>query len=290
MFKTSPSERVFGFFNISVLLVLSLCFIYPFWHTLVLSFSSVKQAMTLGLKLFPMPVSLDSYARIFSTNLILTGYINTLIRTLLGTVLTLLVTFSAAYALAKKELVGRETITLLILFTMFFNGGLIATYLNIRDLHLMGSRLALILPLATSAWNLVIARNFISSLPVELEESAYLEGAGPIKTMLYIILPLSKPILAVLALWTAVAHWNAWFDAMLFVNDRSKMVLQLVLRSLIIEENQSMLGNILNKNQMVLPESVKAATIMISIGPIILLYPFMQRYFIKGILIGSLKG
>ncbi len=290
MFKQSISEKIFSTFSIIILTLLSICFIYPFWHTLVMSFSSVEQAMTLGLKLFPNPISFDSYNKIFSTNLLLIGYFNTIIRTAVGTMLTLVVTFSGAYALSKKELVGKNAITIFILFTMFFNGGLIAAYLNIRDLHLMGSRLALILPLATSAWNLVIARNFISSLPLELEESAYLEGAGPIKTMLYIMLPLSKPILAVLALWTAVAHWNSWFDAMLYVNDRSKMVLQLVLRSMLTEENQSLISNILNKNQMVLPEAVKAATIIVSIGPIILLYPFVQKHFIKGILVGSLKG
>ena len=290
MHKHSISQQIFNSLNIIFMIILSIGFIYPFWQTLVLSFATTKQAMELGLKLFPSPVSLDSYQKIFSTDLIAIGYFNTIIRTGVGTLLTLIVTFAASYALSRKELAGRDVITIFILFTMFFDGGLIATYLNIRDLHLMGSRWALILPMITSAWNLVITRNFISTIPVELEESALLEGAGPIKIMMHIMIPLSKPILAVIALWTAVSHWNSWFDAMLYANERSMMVLQLVLRNLLIEENQSMISNLLMKNQTVMPETVKAATIIMSIGPIVLMYPFMQRYFIKGILIGSLKG
>ena len=273
------------------MLVLVILFVYPLWDVLVLSFSTPQNASKLGLRLFPIPVSLDAYGEMLKNKLIYIGYVNTLIRVVVGTLLTVSVTFCGAYALSKRGMPFRNPITLLILFTMFFNGGLIATFLNIRDLGLMDTRLALILPLTTSAWNLVLTRNFIASIPKELEESAFIDGAHPLKMIFYIMLPLSTPILAVLGLWTAVGHWNAWFDALIYINDPNKMVLQLLLRRLIIEESIEIL-NVERAGlfRVPLPQTLKAATIMITIGPIVLMYPFLQKYFVKGILVGSLKG
>jgi putative aldouronate transport system permease protein len=182
---------------------------------------------------------------------------------------------------------------MLILFTMFFGGGLIPSYLLMKNLNLLDSLWALILPSATSAWNLIIARNFISSLPESLEEAAYVDGAHPLTVIFKIMLPLSMPIIAVLALWSAVGHWNAWFDAMIYVRDRDKMVLQLILRQIIISNSNEMVGsgNLLNVTTAeTTPETVKAATIIVTIAPIIFAYPFLQKYFVKGIMVGAIKG
>ena len=265
-------------------------FLYPFWYSLVMSFSTPANASELGLKIFTWPVSLEAYIKVFRSEVIYIGYINTIFRTVIGTALTLFVTYCGAYALKDKELPFRNTITLFVLFTMFFNGGLIAIYLNIKTLGLMGSRWALILPLTTSAWNLIVARNFMMALPKELEDAALVDGAHPLKMIFYIMLPLSGPILAVLALWTAVLHWNSWFDALLYVSDYSKMVLQLILRRILIEHQEEMMDSMVGSSTQITGETVRAATIIVSIGPIIIMYPFLQKYFVKGILIGSLKG
>jgi putative aldouronate transport system permease protein len=183
-------------------------------------------------------------------------------------------------------------ILLFITFTMFFSGGLIPSYLNMRNLNLINSRWALILPGLTSAWNLIVARNFIASLPDSLEEAAFVDGAHPLTVVFTIMLPISMPIIAVLALWTAVGHWNAWFDANIYVRDPNKMVLQLTLRRILVEGSLDVMGgDVLNASSATTtPETVKAATIIVSIVPIILFYPFLQKHFVKGVMVGSIKG
>ena len=282
---------VFNLVNYVFMTLLAVLFVYPFWDILVLSFSTPIQASRLGLRFLPQPPVLGAYISIFKTDVILIGYGNSLIRTIGGTSLNVTVTYLGAYALAKRELPFRRTITLFILFTLFFNGGLIATYLNIKSLGLLGSRWALVLPTAASAWSLIIARNFLMSLPQELEDAAFVDGAHPLAVVILVMLPLSAPIVAVLALWSAVGHWNAWFDALIYVTARHKMVLQLVLRRIIIAETQETLfPELFMTTYATTPETTKAATIMVTVLPIVAVYPFLQRYFVKGILIGSLKG
>ena len=246
----------------------------------------------MGLKLFPDNINIESYRQVFQSDLIFIGYGNTILRTVSGTLLSVMVTYFGAYALSKKELPFRNLLTLFVLITMFFNGGLIPTYLNIKRLGLMGSRLALILPLATNAWYLIIARNFIMSLPAELEDAAFIDGAKPFTMVFRVMFPLSMPILVVIALWTAVSHWNSWFDAMIYVRERNKMVLQLILRRILIENSDEMIKQVYVSGTSVptTPETVKAATIAVSVAPILLMYPFLQKYFVKGVMIGSLKG
>lgn len=289
----SIGALLFDVFLYAFMSFLVVIFLYPFWDTVVLSFSTPAYASRLGIRLFPVPISLGAYRTVFSSDIVFIGYANTICRTAAGTVLTLTVTYLGAYALAKRTLPFRTPLTIFILFTMFFNGGLIATYLNIKSLGLLNTRWALILPLLTSAWNLVIARNFMMSLPQELEDSAMVDGASVYGIVFRIMLPLSAPIMAVLGLWTAVAHWNAWFDAMIYVSGRNKMVLQLVLRKILIESSSSqerLLQNLTLDTEQTTPETVKGAVIVVSVVPILVLYPFLQRYFVKGILVGSLKG
>jgi putative aldouronate transport system permease protein len=289
----SPLDKVFNAFNYILMFMLMIIFVYPFWSTMVMSFSDPKFSGVMGIKLYPVNgISLNSYKSVFTDNIIYIGYMNTLFRTLIGTILTVLITYCGAYSLTKKQLPFRKTITLIILFTMFFSGGLVPSYLLIKQLGLVGSRWSLIVPGLTSAWSLLIARNFISSLPEAIEESAIIDGAGRLTVISRILMPLSMPIIAVLALWTAVGHWNAWFDAMIYISDRDKMVLQLVLRRILIDSDPQILsdGALTRTTAETTPETVKAATVIVSILPIILFYPILQKYFVKGVLVGSLKG
>jgi len=285
-------EKAFDVTNYMIMILLMFIFIYPFWETLVNSFSSPIGAERLGLKFLPVGFNFQSYKNVFSSKFIYIGYYNTLYRTLFGTTLTVFVTYCGAYSLSKKMLPGRAIIMFFIAFTMFFSGGLIPSYLMMKRLDLIGSRWALILPGLTSAWNLIIARNFISSLPETLEEAAFVDGAHPLTVVFKIMFPISMPIIAVLALWTAVGHWNSWFDAMIYVRDSKKMVLQLALRRILIEESRDMIGgDVLNASSAATtPETVKAATIIVSIIPIVLFYPFLQKHFIKGVMVGAIKG
>ncbi|NLC67939.1 MAG: carbohydrate ABC transporter permease [Clostridiaceae bacterium] len=290
--KKTTGEILFDVFNYVLMLILSFAFIYPFWETLVNSFSSPVGAQRLGLKFYPIGFNLDSYINIFKSKYIFIGYYNTLYRTIIGTVLSVLVTYCGAYVLSKKNLPGRVVILFLITFTMFFSGGLIPSYLNMRRLNLINTRWALILPGLTSAWNLIIARNFIDSLPDSLEEAAIVDGAHPLIIVFRIMLPISMPIIAVLALWNAVGHWNSWFDANIYVRDPKKVVLQLVLRRVLIDDSRDMIGGDVLKasTASTTPETIKAATIIVSIVPIILFYPYLQKYFVKGVMIGAIKG
>ena len=281
---------VFDFCNYLFAGVLALLCLYPLWDTLMLSLSTPVNAMRLGVRLFTSPISFEAYGVIFSSPILATAYYNSILRTVVGTALTLLVTYCAGYALARIDLPLRKSITAFVLFTMFFNGGLIAIYLNILDLGLMNSRWALILPLTTTAWNLLIARNFLMALPRELEDAAVADGAHPLRIVFSIMFPISTPVLAVLALWTAVMHWNAWFDALLYMREESKVVLQILLRRLTVEEYAITRRPFLLETRGTTTPSIRAGTIIVTIGPIILMYPFLQRYFVKGILIGSLKG
>jgi len=286
-------DIIFDVINYTLMIALSIAFIYPFWQTIVLSFSSPKYAYSLGVKLWPQGFNLKSYEEVFKSKVIYTGFINSLTRTLIGTTLTILVTYCGAYALSKKNLPFRNIITLLILFTMFFSGGLIPSFLLVNSLKMHNTIWALIFPITTSAWNLIITRNFIASLPESLEEAALVDGAHPIAVVFRIMFPLSMPIIAVLALWSAVHHWNSWFDAMIYIRDEEKMVLQQILRRIIIDDSKDIMetaGLLTITTAQTTPETIKSATIVVTMLPIILVYPFLQKYFVKGIMIGALKG
>ena len=295
-YRQTVASRTFDILNYIFLGLLGLLFLYPFWDTLILSVSTPENTDVLGLRLFTWPVTFFPYNLWLKTGQVYTGYYNTLFRTIIGTTLTVFVTYFAAYSLAKRELPLRTFLTIFILFTMFFQGGLIPKYLNMQWLGLLESRWSLILPLLTSAWYLILTRNFIMSLPKELEDAAIMDGANPIKMIFYIMLPLSMPIIAVLTLWVSVSHWNQWFDCLLYIHDPEKAVLQIMLQRIVITEaiGSPLLGDadlveeFMGKEK--LPRTIRAAAVMVTIGPIILAYPFLQKYFVKGIMIGSLKG
>lgn len=297
--RRTTGERVFDTINVVFMVVLSLTIIYPFLQQITMSLSPVDQALKVGLKLFPTRVTFASYRRIFATGQITRAYYYTILRTVVGTSLTMVVSSALAYPLAKKYLPLRNLWTSLIVFTMFFSGGLIPTYFLIRNVGIMNTVWALILPALVDPFAMIIMRNYFMSLPEELDESAKMDGASELLIFARIIIPISKPILATVALWTIVFHWNSWFDAMIYIQTPRINVIQMVLRRVLLESNLmfSGMGSDVQVAQQsdasvrqFTPETVKAAILMVSTLPVLLVYPFLQKYFVKGIMIGSLKG
>ena len=289
--RLSRGEKVFNVANIIVLGAVGLLCLYPFLYTLSISLSSATEASRAGFHFFPRQVTFLSYKMVLSDPSILTGYLNTLLRTTLGTVLTLVATCVAAYPLSRREMPHRAMITFLIIFTMLFGGGTVTSYLLIKGLGMINTVWALVVPGLITAFNVIIVKNFFQSLPESLIESARIDGAGEWTILFRIYLPLSKPVLATVALWTAVAHWNAWFDAMLYITDDRHQVLQTFLQRIVIQSSTQMIELGVTDSQMMqfTGETIKAATIIITILPIVCCYPFIQKYFVKGIMLGGVK-
>jgi len=290
--RRSRGERIFNVVNLLLLGFLGLLALYPFVYTASISVSTAAEAGRDGLHLFPREVSLTAYEMVFNNPEIVTGYINTLFRTVVGTALTLVVTCLCAYPLSKRDLPHRGTFTFVILFTMIFQGGLVPTYLLIKNVGLIDSVWVYVLPMLTSAFNVIIVKSFFQSIPDSLAESASIDGASDFRTLFQIYIPLSKPVLATVALWTAVMHWNMWFDALLYVNSESKQVMQMILRRIVIENSTDLIEKGLVNPDITLftTDTIKAATVVVTILPILLVYPFVQRYFVKGIMLGGVKG
>lgn len=283
----------FDIINVIILTLLVFTTLYPFLNQLTLSLSTTKEAYSPGLHLLPKPgeMTIDPYRVVFRSRNIWIGFGNSVIRVVAGTLLALLVYGLSAYALSKPNFPGVKIFTFLFVFTMLFDGGVIPNYILIRKLGLMNTRLALIFQGVVSAFNIIIIRNFYKSIPESLEESAKIEGAGDITIFFRIILPLSKPVMATVGLWVAIWHWNNWFDAMLYITNQDKQVIQIILREILINNTGDMLSDV-RKNQSMDFQLVqlRAAVIIISILPMMMLYPFLQRYFVKGIMLGSVKG
>ncbi|MCI3926982.1 carbohydrate ABC transporter permease [Paenibacillus sp. TRM 82003] len=295
MKRIRPRTRSFGslLFDIgNTLLMLLLCVttLYPFLFLLNISLNTSDVSFT-TIKLIPESFTLENYRQVMSEDNIRTGFANAVVRTVLGTSLTLVTTIAAAYALSKPYYPHRTFWTQLIILTMFFSGGLIPTYLLVKDLALLNTVWALVLPPMVSAFQLIVARNFLQTLPIEVEESARIDGANDLYILWKIVVPLSMPIVITLGLWNIVGHWNAWFDSMLYMTKPEKEVLQVVMRRIVLDGEMDMLSTAVPEAQrLVNPETLKAATIMVTTLPIILIYPFVQKYFVKGMLVGSVKG
>lgn len=284
--RRTPGDLTFECFNGLFMILLSFSTLYPF---MFLIFQSLGNSARLSI--LPTTIDFSAYHNVMHNSLVWSGFRNTILRTVVGTSLSVLVTASAAYALSKKYFPNRNFWTALFVFTMFFSGGLIPSYLVNRNLGLYDNFWVMILPGAFSTYNMVIMRNFFMSLPNELDESAKIDGANDIQIMYKVIIPISLPIIATIALWNAVGHWNAWFDCMIYIQDPKRQVLQLILRRIVIEgtgQYVSFTGTL--DDGTYTPEAIKAATTIVATLPILLVYPFVQKYFVKGVMIGSLKG
>ncbi|TCL68569.1 carbohydrate ABC transporter membrane protein 2 (CUT1 family) [Hydrogenispora ethanolica] len=291
-YRASAVERLVTGGIYALMFLICVVTLYPFLYILSTSLASSNVPLT-QIQLIPPEISLESYRRVLEYPLIGIGYCNTIVRTVLGTFLSVLVTLMMAYPLSKKYFPHRTFWTGLVVFTMFFSGGIIPNYILVRSLGLMNTVWALVLPELVSAFNLVIVRNFMMSLPDSLEESAKIDGANDITILFRIVLPICKPIIATIALWVAVWHWNSWFDSLIYATRAENQVVQLVMRRIVLEGSQnsmSLSAQMNRQNEIVTPENLKAATIMVTTIPILLVYPFVQKYFVKGIMIGSLKG
>ncbi|MFD1989539.1 carbohydrate ABC transporter permease [Paenibacillus nicotianae] len=292
--RKSRGDMWFDIINYILLTFIMLLVLYPLYFVLVASFSDPNYIYSGEIWLFPKGFTLDGYARIFNDSSIWIGYANSILYATLGTLIGVAVTVFAAYPLARKNLAGKSLIMWFLLITMFFSGGLIPTYLLIKDLHLLNTMWALILPGAGGVFNVIIVRTFFqSSIPDEMWEAASIDGCSNTRFFWSIVLPLSKSILAVMVLYHVVGFWNGFFDALIYLSDDKKYPLQLVLRNILIQ-NQVNSGMMIDVEsyaaKMRVTELIKYGVIMVSSLPLLMLYPFLQKYFVKGVMIGSIKG
>lgn len=290
--KKSPAEQAFNVFNIIFLTALSIITLYPFLYVVFASFSNPAEFLkSSGLLLKPAGFSLEAYKRVLEKPEIILGYGNTIFYVVAGTSVSMLLTMSLGYVLSRKNLYFANVIMLMIVFTMYFNGGLVPTYLVVRNLGLTDTRLAVILPTAIMTSNLIIMRTAFRGVPDALEEAAKIDGMGPLGILFKIMIPLTAPTIAVLVLYYAVFQWNGWFQAAIYLRDSSLYPLQLYLREILILNNQDdMLIASESAEQMALSETLKYATIIVATVPILILYPFLQKYFAQGVMIGAVKG
>ena len=286
--------RRFNTFDIALyifLILISFTMLYPFWELFIISFMEHEEARQYGFKFWAKKFILGNYAHVLKSNAIFTAYKNTIIRTVLGVVFSITLTFMTAYPLAHRKLPLNKSLTMLITFTMFFSGGLIPTYLLVRSLGLYNKLIALIFVNLLSPFYIFLLRNYIRGVPDSLEESATIDGATHMTILTRIIMPVCKPIVATLGLWIAVLHWNAWFDAMIYTPKPALLTLQMYLRNIILQHQVSSVDEVLlDFQEPILLESIISVNIILAIGPIVLIYPFIQKYFIRGVFAGSIKG
>jgi len=299
--RKSASDRVFDALNITFMALFALIMVYPLYFTVIASVSDPYSVVNGEVYLVPKGFTLEAYQNVFKEERIWTGYGNTIRYTVLGTLFNLFLTIPAAYTLSKKKLLGRGVLGIYFLIPMYFGGGLVPTYLQVKALGLMNTSYTLILLGGISIYNLIVTRVFFqSSIPDALYESARIDGANELRTFFQIALPLAKPIIAVMALYYAVGHWNSYFNALIYISKDSYQPLQIVLRNILLNNQMSMaiLGTEITDADAIqdaarrqyLAQGMKYALIFISSAPLLVAYPFVQKHFVKGVMIGSIKG
>lgn len=293
--KKISSDRVFDIFNYTLLMIIIILVAYPLYYVLVASISNPYEVYAGHTLLFPSEITFEGYKRVFREASIATGYLNSVYYTLLGTVVTTSLVITTGYVMSKKTLPFRTAIMMFFVVTMYFSGGLIPTYLVVSNLGLLNNVWALILPGGVSVYNVIVTRTFFeTSIPGEIYEAASIDGCSHLGTYFKIALPLAKPIIAVIVIFTMVGYWNDWFQALLYMQEKSRYPLQLALRQILIqsETTASMMGNMdggyaeANK----ITELIKFASIVVGSVPMLIAYPFVQKYFEKGFTVGAVKG
>lgn len=291
--KESAGDKAFMLAIYVVLTLVVIVVLYPLIFIVSSSISSPAAVTSGRVWLWPVDISFKGFEVLFKTPEIVSGYANSIFYTTAGTLISITLTVMIAYPLSRKGFFGRNTLMMIITFTMIFNGGLIPTYLVVKEMHLLDTRWALLIPNAIWVWQVIIARSFFqSSIPDELMEASEIDGCSDMRFIWSVVLPLSKPILAVLVLMYAVGQWNAYFDALIYLKSTDLYPLQLVLRSIIIQNNSSGgamdVGKMVEKQQ--LSELLKYSLIVVATLPVLVIYPFVQRYFVQGMMVGSVKG
>ncbi|HYJ12719.1 MAG TPA: carbohydrate ABC transporter permease [Thermomicrobiales bacterium] len=288
------SDRAFTVFNYIILTLFLIVVAYPLIYVFSASMSDPRAVISGEMWLWPVDITFDGYRAVFRNNRIITGFQNSLFYTVVGTFVSVTLTILAAYPLSRKDLAGRNVIMFFFVFTLLFGGGLIPTYLVVREVGLLNTRWALIIPTALSVYNMIITRTFFqSTIPDELLEAAQLDGCSDFRFVRDVVIPLSGPIIAVNALFYAVSQWNQYFNALIYLTNPDLFPLQLVLREILVQ-NQVDFSQISDVNQLMarqqLQDLLKYSLIVVASAPVLILYPFVQKHFVRGVLIGSLKG
>jgi len=287
--KRSRGEKIFDCFNIIFMLFMMAICLYPFWYVICASISKSTLFMShTGFLLKPLGYSIASYKNVFQNQRIWIGYANTIFYVVVGTAMNIFMTILGAYFMSRRDVPGKKFIIMLVVFTMYFSGGMIPAFLNIQSLGLFDTRWAILLPGLINTSNLIIMRTAMQAIDVSMEEAAMIDGATHIDILFRVMIPLVKPTLAVLVLYYGVSHWNSWFSAMIYLDNPNKEPLQLVLRQILIINDMTDMS--VGEDVELISETIKYATIVVSTLPILALYPFLQKYFNKGIMIGALKG
>ncbi len=288
--RETAGERLFYAFVILCMIAVLIITLYPFVYVISMSLSSAVHVIRQDVWLLPKGLTLDSYARVLQEPGLWQAYGNTILYTVAGTAVNVLMTVMLAYPLSKQTFWGRKPLSVFVNLTMFFNAGMIPNFLLIRALGLYDNRLVMIIPGAISVYNMIIARTFFSGLPLSLEESASLDGANNVTILMRIIMPISMPVIAVLTLFYAVGHWNTYFTALLYLPDQAKQPLQMFLVRLLVQNQQLMADGVGDALQQAISAmQIKYATIIVVILPILFVYPFLQRYFVQGVMVGAIK-
>lgn len=292
--KNTREDKIFYAITYLVVTLIFLAVLYPIIYIISASFSSPAAVSTGKVILWPVDFSLDGYQAVFENKDVLTGYRNTIFYTVFGTFINVVVTLFAAYPLSRTDFIGRRYFLFFFTFTMLFGGGMIPTYMVMRDLHLLNTVWAVLLPGAVAVYNLMVARSFIEgNIPRELLEATQVDGCSDFRYFWSFVLPLSKPVIAVITLFYAVAHWNAYFNAFLYLDNRELFPLQLFLREILINNKVDAsvaVDQAFLEAKQGLSDLLKYSLIIVSTLPIMCLYPFIQKYFVKGVMIGSVKG
>ena len=287
---------VFDFVLYTLMTLLTASFLYPFIYVLSVSVSDSYAVAQNSVRLLPIGFDIKAYQHVLRDDTIFRAYMNTVLYSAIGTIITLVLTCLAAYPMAMKNLYGKPVIIVFFAIPMFFGGGLIPFYLLIRDLHILNTIWAIVVPGAVGMWNIVIVRTYFQTIPESIQESAHMDGASHWRVLLQLIIPLSKPVIAVMIMFRAVGLWNEFFAPLMFLSGTEKMPLQVVLRTLIVSRNtsqQSIMTNTAASTEVDpfgLRQKIKMAAVIVSIGPIIAVYPFLQKYFVKGVMIGAIKA
>lgn len=292
--RNNPSDAVFTFFVYAILILLTLAIFYPLYFVVIASVSDPNMVATGNVLFLPRGMNIEGFKYILKDKRIWTGYYNTIRYTIFGTLIALFITIPAGYVLSRKDMPGREIIMKLLIITMYFSGGLIPTYLVVKGLHLTDTPYVLMILGSFSVFNLILCRTFfINTLPVELQEAAEIDGCGIFQYFTRVVVPLSKAIIAIMVLYYAVGHWNSFFNGLIYVTDSKLYPLQLILRDILI------MGQSVDPNGMdpesyeqmkLIARTIKYGVIIVSSLPVLVMYPFVQKYFVKGVMIGSVKG
>ncbi|NHN29852.1 carbohydrate ABC transporter permease [Paenibacillus agricola] len=290
-FVATKRLTLFDYVNYTLLGLISLLCVFPFIYVFSVSFTDPEVYVPLQFYLFPEKWSLSAYKYILSTNSFINALKSTVFVTVIGTVLSVVVSFTFAYVLARKNVPGRKMMLSGVVFTLVFSAGILPNYLLIKELGLLNSHWSLILSGLTNAWSLIIIKSFLESLPSELEDAAHIDGCSDIGVFWRIVIPLSMPAIAAFTLFFAVSYWNTYFNALIYLTDAKKWTLQVLVKSLVIDSDSNGVGAGGGSDDRVIPqETIRMASIVLAMVPILLVYPFLQKHFAKGVMLGSVKG